>query len=68
MISDLNQPAKHWLADISEQFGIALDNGDDPSIELKIAGFIIEIRLNRTPDGSFNRVMLPFTDEPGEES
>ena len=47
MLTDLHQPAKHWLADAVQNFKLLLAENDDPS-------FVIEIRLNEAP-GLFSR-------------
>jgi hypothetical protein len=55
MIADLNQPAKNWLADHLNNFGVLLDAGDDPSCLITLPeGIKVEIRLNSLP-GVFER-------------
>lgn len=54
MLTDLQQPAKHWLADAVLNFQTLLNEGDDPSFTLTVGGAVIEIRLNEAP-GIFSR-------------
>lgn len=54
MLTDLKQPAKHWLADAVINFQILLREGQDPSFTLSMGGCVIEIRLNEAP-GVFSR-------------
>ena len=54
MLTDLHQPAKHWLADAVQNFKLLLAENDDPSFVIKIGGAVIEIRLNEAP-GLFSR-------------
>ncbi|SIQ30136.1 hypothetical protein [Marinobacterium stanieri] len=54
MIHDLEQPAKDWVADHIENFGVLLNKGDDPSCLIRVQGCEIEIRLNKVP-GLFER-------------
>ena len=61
MIADMNQPAKHWMADIIQNMGTLLDNGDDPSMVFQIDGVVLELRLNNLP-GVFNRTTVKTDD------
>lgn len=54
MLTDLQQPAKHWLADAVMNFKTLLAEDDDPSFTLELNGCVIEIRLNEAP-GVFSR-------------
>ena len=54
MISDFKQPAKDWLADVLNNLGNFLKDGEDPCFNIIIDGVEIEIRLNNIP-GQFNR-------------
>jgi hypothetical protein len=54
MLNDLQQPAKHWLADAVENFKQLLAENDDPSFTIEIGGAVIEVRLNEAP-GVFSR-------------
>lgn len=54
MLNDLNQPAKHWLADAMQNLGGLLGDGEDPAFTLDLMGAEIEIRLNKLP-GHFER-------------
>jgi len=54
MIADLKQPAKYWLADHLNNFGVLLEKGEDPSCLITYGGVEIEIRLNKVP-GVFER-------------
>jgi len=62
MLNDLNQPAKHWLADAMGNLGDLLAAGDDPSFTLNVFGAEIEIRLNKLP-GHFERVQIEVTNK-----
>lgn len=68
MIADLKQPAKHWLADVINNFGAQLKNGENPSIELKLFDdVVIEIRLNKLP-GIFDRETVEIIDSKPEST
>ena len=54
MINDFKQPAKDWLADVLNNLGNFLKDGEDPCFNIIIDGVEIEIRLNNIP-GQFNR-------------
>jgi hypothetical protein len=54
MITNLQQPAKHWLADAVENFKKLLAENDDPSFTIEIGEAVIEVRLNESP-GVFSR-------------
>ena len=58
MLTDLQQPAKNWLADAVQNFKILLAENDDPSFTIEIGGAVIEVRLNEAP-GVFSRVTIP---------
>lgn len=60
MLTDLQQPAKHWLADAIENFQVLLKEGDDPSFTVEISGCVMEIRLNEAP-GVFSRRKIKIT-------
>lgn len=60
MISDFKQPAKTWLADVLNNLGNFLSDGEDPSFTLTIDDIEIEIRLNNIP-GVFNRKIVEIT-------
>lgn len=50
MITDLNQPAKLWLADALSNFGTLLDAGKDPSLAIELPGGVkLELRVNCVP-------------------
>jgi hypothetical protein len=57
MISDFKQPAKYWLADVLNNLGNFLKDGEDPCFTITIDGVEIEIRLNNIP-GEFNRQQI----------
>ena len=54
MINDFKQPAKDWLADVLNNLGNFLKDGEDPTFNIIIDGVEIEIRLNKIP-GHFDR-------------
>ena len=54
MLTDLQQPTKHWLADAVQNFKQLLGEEDDPSFTVELNGCVIEIRLNEAP-GVFSR-------------
>lgn len=58
MLTDLHQPAKHWLADAVENFQTLLAENEDPSFVIEIGGAVIEVRLNEAP-GVFSRKTIP---------
>ena len=45
MISDLEQPAKLWLADVIDNFNLCLKEGIEPSLIIDVRGVEIEISL-----------------------
>jgi len=57
MLTDLQQPAKHWLADAIKNFKTLLAENEDPSFTLELGGAVIEIRLNEAP-GVFSRSVV----------
>jgi len=61
MIADMEQPAKNWMADIIQNMGTLLDNGDDPSMVFQINGVVLELRLNNLP-GVFVRETIKTSD------
>ena len=65
MIADLNQPAKHWLADHIENFGKALAAGEDPSCMVHLWNRIsVEVRLVELP-GHFKRDVYDMDQQEG---
>jgi len=57
MISNFNQPAKNWLADVLNNLGNFLKDDEDPSFTITIDGAEIEIRLNNLP-GEYCRSII----------
>ena len=56
-LNNLHQPAKHWLADVIENFGKQIDADEDPALELEVFGSKITVRLDSLP-GVFQRETL----------
>lgn len=54
MIADLQQPAKDWLADVIQNFGKQLRDGDDPSLEVEFNGMKMRVQLVHL-DGVYSR-------------
>jgi hypothetical protein len=54
-LTDLKQPANQWLADVVENLGQLLEQGDDPEMQLELFGQKFTIRLDELSDGSFVR-------------
>ena len=65
MLTDLQQPAKHWLADAVMNFKTLLAEDDDPSFTLELNGCVIEIRLNEAP-GVFSRRTITVSSDNKE--
>jgi hypothetical protein len=63
MLTNLQQPAKHWLADAVENFKQLLAENDDPSFTIEIGGAVIEVRLNEA-SGVFSRKTIPVEISP----
>jgi hypothetical protein len=57
MITDLQQPAKDWIADHLQNFATLIESGDDPSCLVTYGGIEFEVRLNKLP-GHFEREVL----------
>jgi hypothetical protein len=63
MISDFNQPARMWLADMIDNFGTLLDRGEDPSVTVDLGNKVhVEVRLTRLGD-DYNRERLEVHNE-----
>lgn len=54
MLSDIEQPAKDWIADVMLNLALLLGDGENPSFTMEFMGAEIEIRLNSLP-GHFER-------------
>lgn len=68
MIADLNQPARCWIADVIQNFGILIDQGAEPSMTLEVNSIEIELRLKTVP-GLYKEVTLQLVqhDEDADE-
>jgi hypothetical protein len=51
MINDLEQPAKHWLADVLLNFKALLEVGEKPEITIAAYGVEMIVKLTKLPEG-----------------